>query len=98
MARGGKAIPIPCDHEVDAQIDELFSTIKDQQGRLDLLVNNAYKGMLKDTTKISNEDISTFSFSERDNIKLYYKLQVWQVLVLMWVNHSGSRTSTLGMM
>ena len=48
VARGGKAIPIQCDHEVDAQIDELFSTIKDQQGRLDLLVNNAFKGIKLD--------------------------------------------------
>jgi len=45
-ARGGTAIPIQCDHEVDAQIDELFTTIKDQQGRLDLLVNNAFKGVV----------------------------------------------------
>lgn len=45
-SRGGKAIPIQCDHEVDGEIDNLFTTIKDQQGRLDLLVNNAFKGVV----------------------------------------------------
>ena len=39
---------MPCvvDHEVDSQISQLFEKISgEQNGRLDLLVNNAYKAV-----------------------------------------------------
>jgi NAD(P)-dependent dehydrogenase (short-subunit alcohol dehydrogenase family) len=42
--RGGKGIAVRCDHIVDADVDALFARIKDEQGRLDLLVNNAWGG------------------------------------------------------
>ena len=38
---GGKGIPVMCDHSDDAQVEALFRTIMDEQGRLDILVNNA---------------------------------------------------------
>lgn len=42
-ARGGKCIPVACDHAKDDQVKALFERIdKEQNGRLDLLVNNAY--------------------------------------------------------
>ena len=40
-ARGGKGIPVVCDHSDDAQVASLFEQIKSEQGRLDMLVNNA---------------------------------------------------------
>uniref|UniRef100_A0ABM0MA79 Dehydrogenase/reductase SDR family member 1-like n=1 Tax=Saccoglossus kowalevskii TaxID=10224 RepID=A0ABM0MA79_SACKO len=41
--RGGTCIPVKCDHTDDKQVEELFDKInKEQNGRLDLLVNNAY--------------------------------------------------------
>jgi NAD(P)-dependent dehydrogenase (short-subunit alcohol dehydrogenase family) len=40
-ARGGNGIPIVCDHADDAQVAQLFEQIKCEQGRLDILVNNA---------------------------------------------------------
>ncbi|MDG0979178.1 MAG: SDR family NAD(P)-dependent oxidoreductase [Halieaceae bacterium] len=40
-ARGGNGIPIVCDHADDAQVEQLFEQIKCEQGRLDILVNNA---------------------------------------------------------
>ncbi len=44
--RGGKCIPVQCDHENDQDIFNLFEKIKNEQnGRLDVLVNNAYKGV-----------------------------------------------------
>lgn len=39
--RGGKGIPVVCDHGDDAQIAALFEQIVAEQGRLDMLVNNA---------------------------------------------------------
>ncbi|MEZ5735655.1 MAG: SDR family NAD(P)-dependent oxidoreductase [Novosphingobium sp.] len=38
---GGKGIPVICDHADDAQVAALFEQIERDEGRLDLLVNNA---------------------------------------------------------
>jgi len=43
-ARGGVGIPVRCDHTDDAQVEALFDRIRREQGRLDLLVNNAWSG------------------------------------------------------
>ena len=40
-ARGGKGIAVMCDHSDDAQVAALFEQIEREQGRLDILVNNA---------------------------------------------------------
>lgn len=39
--RGGRGIAVACDHADDAQVEALFGRLKREQGRLDLLVNNA---------------------------------------------------------
>jgi NAD(P)-dependent dehydrogenase (short-subunit alcohol dehydrogenase family) len=39
--RGGKGIAALCDHGDDAQVAALFNQIQQEQGRLDILVNNA---------------------------------------------------------
>jgi NAD(P)-dependent dehydrogenase (short-subunit alcohol dehydrogenase family) len=41
-AAGGKGIAVACDHANDAQVAALFGQIRDEQGRLDILVNNAF--------------------------------------------------------
>jgi NAD(P)-dependent dehydrogenase (short-subunit alcohol dehydrogenase family) len=38
---GGRGIPVRCDHHVDTDTAAVFDRIRDEQGRLDLLVNNA---------------------------------------------------------
>ena len=38
---GGKGIPVLCDHADDAQVARVFEQIRDEAGRLDILVNNA---------------------------------------------------------
>lgn len=43
-AAGGKGIAVVCDHNDDAQVQAVFERIKSEQGRLDLLVNNAWRG------------------------------------------------------
>src|SRR5262245_9740895 len=40
--RGGKGIAIQVDHGVDEQVAALFERVASEQGRLDLLVNNAF--------------------------------------------------------
>jgi NAD(P)-dependent dehydrogenase (short-subunit alcohol dehydrogenase family) len=39
--RGGKGVAVQVDHADDAQVAALFAQVKREQGRLDLLVNNA---------------------------------------------------------
>lgn len=42
--RGGRGIAVACDHSDDTQIKRLFERVADeQQGQLDVLVNNVYK-------------------------------------------------------
>ncbi|HYY65401.1 MAG TPA: SDR family NAD(P)-dependent oxidoreductase, partial [Gaiellaceae bacterium] len=43
-ARGGTGIAVRCDHTDDAQVEALFDRIRSEQGRLDVLVNNAWSG------------------------------------------------------
>jgi len=44
-ARGGKAVAVACDHTKDEDIEKVFQQIQKEQGRLDLLVNNAYSAV-----------------------------------------------------
>jgi NAD(P)-dependent dehydrogenase (short-subunit alcohol dehydrogenase family) len=41
-SRGGVGIPIVCDHADDAQVEAVFAQVAREQGRLDILVNNAF--------------------------------------------------------
>ncbi len=41
-ARGGKGIAVQVDHANDEQVAALFEQVKREQGRLDILVNNAF--------------------------------------------------------
>lgn len=44
-AVGANCIPIQVDHSDDEQVRLLFDRIQDEQGKLDLLVNNVYSGV-----------------------------------------------------
>ena len=41
-AEGGKGIAVACDHADDAAVAALFEQVRTEQGRLDILVNNAF--------------------------------------------------------
>lgn len=41
---GGEGIAVLCDHTVDDQVGRLFTRIKGERGKLDLVVNNAWGG------------------------------------------------------
>lgn len=56
--RGGRGIAVICDHADDAQVAGLFEQITAEQGRLDLLVNNA--------TFLHSELIEQKPFWEKD--------------------------------
>jgi NAD(P)-dependent dehydrogenase (short-subunit alcohol dehydrogenase family) len=42
--RGGRGIAVRCDHTVDADVESLFERIRNDHGRLDILVNNVWGG------------------------------------------------------
>ncbi len=42
--RGGVGIALPCDHTHDADVAALFEHVQQEQGRLDVLVNNVWGG------------------------------------------------------
>ncbi len=41
-ARGGQGIAFACDHADDADVERLFAFVRDEVGRVDVLVNNAF--------------------------------------------------------
>lgn len=45
-ARGGRCIPVQCDHMNDTDVERLFEQVKrENEGQLDILVNNAYSAV-----------------------------------------------------
>lgn len=42
--RGGQGVAVRCDHTADAEVEALFARVTQEQGRLDLLVNNVWGG------------------------------------------------------
>lgn len=46
QARGGRCVPVVCDSSQESEVQSLFEQVnREQQGRLDVLVNNAYGGV-----------------------------------------------------
>jgi NAD(P)-dependent dehydrogenase (short-subunit alcohol dehydrogenase family) len=43
-SRGGVGIPVRCDHGVDEEVKALFERVNQEQGHLEILVNNAWGG------------------------------------------------------
>ena len=54
-SRGGKGVPVVCDHSKDDQVKAVFDRIKKEQGKLDVLVNNAYSAV-----NVSTDDSNSF--------------------------------------
>ena len=44
--RGGTGISARCDHANEHDVEALFKRVREEQGRLDILVNNAWGGYL----------------------------------------------------
>jgi len=43
-ARGGTGVAVRCDHTIDSDVESLFSRVQQEQGRIGVLVNNAWGG------------------------------------------------------
>ncbi len=53
-ARGGRGIAVYCDHRRDADVEALFARVREEQGRLNVLVNNVWGGY-------EGHDLATFT-------------------------------------
>jgi NAD(P)-dependent dehydrogenase (short-subunit alcohol dehydrogenase family) len=87
--RGGKGVAVPVDHARDEQVAALFEQVRREQGRLDLLVNNAF-ALPEDLTEpgafwekpLSN--LQMFEVGVRSNF-----VAAWHAAPLMTAQKSG---------
>lgn len=86
---GGKGIAVACDHGDDKQVAALFEQVRSEQGRLDILVNNAFQ--------LSDDLIEPKSFWEKplSNLEMWEVgvksnfVAAWHAAQLMVPNKSG---------
>jgi NAD(P)-dependent dehydrogenase (short-subunit alcohol dehydrogenase family) len=86
---GGKGIAVACDHGNDEQVAALFDQVRREQGRLDILVNNAFT--------LSDDLIEPKKFWEKplSNLEMWQVgvrssfVAAWHAAKLMVPNNSG---------
>ncbi|XP_072021499.1 dehydrogenase/reductase SDR family member 1-like [Amphiura filiformis] len=90
QGRGGKCIPVQCDHGNDEEIKQLFEKVKDEQnGRLDILVNNAYSAVraisdsMKDNLKFWEEDIGMWDTVNKVGLRGHYLAAVYAARLMV---------------
>lgn len=79
---GGKCIPVQVDHQQDQQVATLFAQIEaEQQGKLDILVNNAYAGVkaLRDNNgkPFWEADLGLWDACNQVGLRSHYVASVW---------------------
>jgi NAD(P)-dependent dehydrogenase (short-subunit alcohol dehydrogenase family) len=94
---GGVCIPIQVDHSDDEQVRSLFQRIADeQQGQLDLLVNNVYAGVqaLRNTNNKPFWDCEPSLWDACNNVGLrsHYVLMGW-IIAYIWCRIWGREVS-----
>ncbi|MDJ0820615.1 MAG: SDR family NAD(P)-dependent oxidoreductase [Paracoccaceae bacterium] len=79
---GGEAIALPCDHADDAAVEAAFQQIEAEQGRLDILVNNAWGGYARLRNRSANKGFK-------------WKAPFWQQPYALWdeMNIVGVRSN-----
>ncbi|MGE3689884.1 MAG: SDR family NAD(P)-dependent oxidoreductase [Novosphingobium sp.] len=86
---GGKGIAVACDHADDAAVAALFDQVRREQGRLDILVNNAFQ--------LSDDLIDPKKFWEKplSNLEMFqvgprsHFVAAWHAAQLMVPNKNG---------
>jgi NAD(P)-dependent dehydrogenase (short-subunit alcohol dehydrogenase family) len=76
-AAGGKGIAVACDHSDDDAVAALFDQVRREQGRLDILVNNAFQ--------LSDDLLEPKPFWEKplSNLEMW-DVGVWSNFVAAW--------------
>mmetsp|Transcript_102185 Transcript_102185/g.192278 ORF Transcript_102185/g.192278 Transcript_102185/m.192278 type:complete len:403 (-) Transcript_102185:99-1307(-) len=90
--RGGKPVPVQVDHAHQAEIVAFFAKIKDEEGKIDVLVNNCYaavEGILGNKTrglKFWERDLSWFDTVNNVGLKAHFTAS--QLAVPLMLPHS----------
>ncbi|XP_076469879.1 dehydrogenase/reductase SDR family member 1-like [Babylonia areolata] len=79
--KGGKCIPLQCDHSKDEDVQRLFDQVaREQDGQLDVLVNNAYSGVqaIADSFKTPfwEQDIGIWDEINNVGLRNHYRCSV----------------------
>jgi NAD(P)-dependent dehydrogenase (short-subunit alcohol dehydrogenase family) len=94
--RGGRGIAVPVDHAQDDQVGALFAQVEREQGRLDILVNNAFS-LPEDLTDPGGfwqkplSNLEMFEVGVRSNF-----VAAWHAARLMVPRRSGLIVATSG--
>ncbi|TKR71904.1 hypothetical protein L596_019436 [Steinernema carpocapsae] len=87
-ARGGKGIAIYCDHSDPEDVKRLFERIaREQNGRLDILVNNAYSAVMDVSKSIGSKfydlDVSIFDRVNNVGLRNHYICSVYAARLMV---------------
>ncbi|XP_037537465.1 dehydrogenase/reductase SDR family member 1 [Nematolebias whitei] len=90
--RGGKCVPVVCDSTKDSDIEAFFERIKrEEKGRLDILVNNAYAGVhdIFDNTdkKFWETDPSIWDSINNTGLRGHYFFSVYGARLMVAQGH-----------
>lgn len=91
--RGGKCVPVICDSTKLNDIEELFGQIKrEQKGRLDMLVNNAYAGV-----QVAHHQGSAPAISHSSNNTKTFRVKCcYRISLTTWEKSSGRPSRPFG--
>lgn len=100
---GGMGIPVRCDHRNDKDVESVFSQVRDEQGHLDILVNNAtsFGETLSSRGYDPEEPFWTLPISQWDEIidvglRSYYVASVFAArLMVPRRDETGSSSTSL---
>lgn len=95
-ALGGRGLAARCDHTDDEQVEELFRRIRDEQARLDILVNCVWGGyeFYNDGTEYWNEEgfwtapLSRWDRSFQAGVRAHY-VSSWHAAPMMIAQQAG---------
>lgn len=94
--RGGKGVPVQVDHAKDDQVAALFEQVRREQGRLDLLVNNAF-ALPETLTEPGGFWEKPLSYWEMVDVGVRSNyVAAWHAAHLMVPNKSGLIVATSG--
>ena len=88
ISSGGQCIPIICDHADDESTKNVFETIvKENNGRLDILVNNAYAAvnalLESNNQKFWEKDLSIWNASHNVGLRSHYVCSVYASKIMV---------------
>jgi dehydrogenase/reductase SDR family member 1 len=84
---GGRGISVQCDHSQDSQVQQLFQQVEREQGRLDILVNNAFRvpqgGPKKLFGKFWEQDMNVWDSVHNVGLRSHYVASCFAIPLLL---------------